>query len=147
MDSTKETSYERKSIVTSFINTLPDKTKRWIFLTSLLALVQDKKDMDENDLELIKHLNDVFKITAQPRACLFSMKIKNFIWKDIPKTIQLDNEEVNITDLAKRDLSKKEIETVGEFIKSIIPSWLKYDNDESVMNDVQLLMEQMKPAI
>lgn len=147
MDSTKETSYERKSIVTSFINTLPDKTKRWIFLTSLLALVQDKKDVDENDLELIKHLNDVFKITAQPRACLFSMKIKNFIWKDIPKTIQLDNEEVNITDLAKRDLSKKEIETVGAFIKSIIPSWLKYDNDESVMNDVQLLMEQMKPAI
>lgn len=148
-NSSDETIYEKKNLITSFINILPDKTKRWIFLTSFLALIQDKNDVDyKTDLELIKHLNEIFHISAQPRACLFSMKIKNFIWKDIPRKIKLNDEEIRITELAKRKLSEKEIETVGDFMKNTIPSWLKYDNGEYfISNDVQLLMKQIPSAI
>ncbi len=141
------TDYERKNIVTALINLLPDKTKRWIFISSFFALVQDKKDIDyETDIELIKHINETFNISVQPKACLFSMKIKNFIWKDIPKKIKLDNEEVDINELGKKHLSEKELETVGNFIKNIIPSWLAYDSSESFINDVRLLIKQI-PSI
>lgn len=148
-NSSDKTIYEKKNLITSFINILPDKTKRWIFLTSFLALIQDKNDVDyKTDLELIKHLNEIFHISAQPRACLFSMKIKNFIWKDIPRKIKLNDEEIRITELAKRKLSEKEIETVGDFMKNIIPSWLKYDNGEYfISNDVQLLIKQIPSAV
>lgn len=147
-NSSNETVCERSNLITSIINILPDKTKRWIFLTSFLALIQDKNDVDyKTDLELIKHLNEIFHISAQPRACLFSMKIKNFIWKDIPRKIKINNEEVSINELAKRNLSEKEIEIVSMFMKNIIPSWLKYDNDEYVIkNDVELLMKQIPSA-
>lgn len=140
--------YERSNLMTMLINKLPDKTKRWIFLSSLLALINNKDSISyEDDIELIKHLNDVFNLSAQPGACLFSMHIKNFIWKDTPCKIKLNNEEVSISELSKRNLSDKEIETVGIFIKNIIPSWLRYDSDVSVMNDVQLLIKQMSSAV
>lgn len=150
MDSSNSfgTDYDRKNVITALINLLPDKTKRWIFISSFLALIQDKKDIDyETDIELIKHINDIFKISVQPNACLFSMKIKNFIWKDIPRKIKIDNEEVEINELSKRHLSEKELEIVGNFIKKIIPSWLVYDSSESFMNDVQLLMKQISSAV
>lgn len=135
---------DSESLWMFFLNKLPDKTKKWIFLSSVLAVLRNVNDASlNNDAILIEKLEEIFDITAAPRACIYAMRIKHLIWKSIEDKIVLNNKEVDISELHNKKLSEIEINEIVNQIKNLVPSWLKYNNDEDMSNDVKLLVRQM----
>ncbi len=133
-----------KNIFMSILNKLPDKTKKWIFLSSVLAVLRNVNDASlNNDAILVKKLEEIFNITATPQACIYAMRIKHLIWKSIENKIVLNNKEVELSELHNKKLSEREINELVSYIKNLVPSWLKYNNDEDMSNDVKLLVRQM----
>lgn len=139
------TNGDNKTFIKDLLNMLPDRTKRWIFLSSILAVLKNVNNPTlSSDSSLIEQLEEIFSITAAPRACIFAMRIKHLIWKSIgSKTIILNCERVNVSELQNKKLTDNEINEIVTYIKNIIPSWIKYSNDEDMDNDVKLLVTQL----
>ena len=135
---------DTKTLFINLLNKLPDKTKKWIFLSSVLAVLRNVNDPNLiSDSSLVQKLEEIFSITATPRACIFAMRIKHLIWKSTESKIVLNNKEINISELHNKKLSDNEINDVVEYIKNLIPAWIKYSNEEDMNNDVRLLVQQM----
>jgi hypothetical protein len=124
-------------------NRLPRKFKRLIYVSSILGLIQQ---MQDPDMELVTKLNETFKLAEYPDAFAFPMYIKSVIWKDAlfdHVSIHSDR-NVAIGDLIKEDLNSRDCAAIGEYFATHSPSWLKYGAIDFMVNDVVLLIQQLK---
>lgn len=123
----------------------PVKSKKFIFISSILALIKSIKDPDD---ELIAKLNEIFKIVEYPNALILPMYIKNFIWKDIDKgVINLNGSNIHITDLPNLKLTEDETTIVSSFFIDKTPDWLKYASRKTMIDDVTTLINDLLPEL
>lgn len=117
-------------IIKSYI---PAKTKRLIYLSSLIAVLQKINNPGQlNSLQ--KTLSDIFKIGRHPNAIIFPMYIKSFIWTDICIETKLDISECSIPSRRQK---------IIDTIITNSPKWLMYDNQAIVRKDVELMIDSM----
>ena len=124
-------------------NNLPRRFKRLIYVSSILRLIQQVQDPD---MQLITKLNNIFKIAHSPDAFAFPMYIKSAIWKDaIDEAVYITSDkEVAIEDLISQDLSNKDCTVIGEYFANHAPTWLLYGAVDTMVNDIVMLVKQLK---
>lgn len=123
---------------------LPRRFKRLIYVSSILGLIQQMKDPD---MALVIKLNTMFKLANNPDALAFPMYIKSVIWKDVmleAVCISTTDEQVPITALLDQELNSKDCTAIGEYFARQAPAWLKYGAIDTMVNDIVLLVKQLK---
>lgn len=145
MDNTTD---EGSNFVTRYIiktckKKLPPRLKRLMYVSSILGMMQQAKDPN---MELVGKLNDVFKIAKYPEAFKFPMYIKSMIWKNMEsdKVVVSNGRSIAISDLIKTDLTNNDVALVGAYFAKNVPNWLKYGSIDLLIDDVMVLLKQVK---
>lgn len=130
-DSGYKSSFIGKYIGKIIEKRFPKKTKRLMYVSSLIAMIRGIKEPNE---KISTQLNEIFKIAEYPDAILFPIYIKSFIWKELSK------DEINILhDCYKND---KE-ETIMEYIDRLIylaPDWIRYGSLDLIKTDTMMVL-------
>ena len=139
----KHSGFFSRSFLKLLENNLPRRFKRLIYVSSILGLIQQ---MQDPDMILITKLNNVFKIAHHPDAFAFPMYIKSVIWKNTMfDVVHIGNDkEVAVCDLVNHELSNRECAAIGEYFANNAPSWLKYGAIDTMVNDIVMLVKQLK---
>jgi hypothetical protein len=124
-------------------NKLPRKVKRLIYVSSILGLMQQVRDPD---MTLVTKLNETFKLAEYPDAFAFPMYIKSVIWKDalFDQVCIHTDRNVAIGELINEDLNNRDCTAIGEYFAQQAPAWLKYGSLEVMVNDIVVLIKQLK---
>lgn len=122
---------------------LPRKYKRMIYISSILGLLEQVR---EPDMELVKKLNDIIKIAHHVEAIQGPIYIKNLIWKTFSsRTLMLsESKTIAVCDITKSELTQKECEVIGNYFANNAPKWLRYGSLGMMINDVTLLIQNLK---
>ena len=112
------------SIIETIVSRLSQKTKKMIFLLSLVSIIKIsgiKKLTMRNDDELIDKVKTIFSFNMSSFALRAPYRISNILW------IGQDINACNGSGPSE--------------ITRIMPKYLKYDSDEKIEQDVRQLLE------
>lgn len=120
---------------------LPRRVKRLIYISSILGLIQQVK---EPDMRLVDKINRVFKVANSPEAYRFPVYIKGVIWRGMCADITVGDKKVTICSLKDTVLDQEEQLRVGNYFALQAPDWLKYGSMDLMVQDVLVLIGQLK---
>ena len=109
---------------------LPDRTKRYILLTSLLKHIS--KDLNR---ESVHKLNEVMSLSSSDNALMFPIQISKVIWRGKVSQISLDN-------LDQADA----VDTLARQLTDMIPNCLQYSTYQTMYEDIKKLLVN-KPTL
>lgn len=101
---------------------IPNRTKRLIMLSSLCPVVAEKKDLTN---EYIAMLNSQLSLSREEDALKLPMAMSRSIWNGLPDEVHVVNEDPN---------------HVAYRIMAAIPNWLRYDNDNVILDELRNLL-------
>lgn len=111
----------KTKVLTSIV---PLHARRAYFMASLAKYLCDnnvpENVLAENVAAAMNHL-------VSPRSLVYFFNKKG-MWRDIPRTVNEDEKDLNYTQLA----------TIVELVVKATPDWLKYSNIRSMKKDAQL---------
>jgi len=128
----------------SFILTkiLPYKTKRLIFLSSILAGI---KNITNPDKQLLRKVNEVLEISRIDEAIALPMHYGDAIWSRLlPEGIYLKYLKypvLQLSDLDKNHLTTTELRIIANAILNSTPVWMKYGSRRTMRNDLFELID------
>lgn len=123
--------------------------RRMIFLSSLYATIQGVRNPER---ELVDKLNRVLQITTKdPSAMCAPMMVHEFIWTNVnDHNIVLSQERhavhVDELGLGSQKFKTEELVRIARYFIDRMPSWLRYDADNVMLDDVQRLVTAL-PAL
>ena len=120
---------------------LPRRTKRLIYLASLLAMIEDINNPSEL---VVKKLDELFGLANYGcKALKFPMIVHNFIWQ---KTIYTQPEtqcKDSFCALMHEKLEKNDIKELCEYFYRSTPVWLKYGSKNLMLTDIRILLKHI----
>jgi len=130
----------RKSFAAFLGQHLSGKTKRMVFLASFSARLKAESFKDSvnlaNDDETLAKLNEVMVLAHRPSAAKFPVALSKVIWQD--QTVeQITQEDVRTA----TTFTKEHLQKISARVLDAMPSWLRYDSDPVIKNDVTKLLE------
>lgn len=127
-----------------FLNeNLPRKLKRLIFLSSLLAMIEDIKNPSD---DIIKKLDELFKLAnSNEMAIGFPMYIHSFIWQKalLNSLGTKENFRERLDTLVTEKLNSRDFRELCNFFYKSTPEWLKYGSKNLIENDLRILFKNM----
>jgi hypothetical protein len=117
---------------------LPNRTKRLLFLTSLASRFINMSNFNK---ETMHKLNSLLKLCNNERAMELPIALSNIIWHG--KTSM----ELCHCDVCNVELSKELIKEMTSNILSLVPTWLKYSEDEDIKHDVEILLRNSRMLV
>lgn len=120
---------------------LPSKTKRLIYISSILGVIETCKDPDQR---LIAKLNEVFRIAKYQDSFLFPMQINQLIWPEVSNSIiDFDGKKIPLKNITQMNLSESELETIGKYFAKKSPPWLTYGSQRLMVADAASLISEV----
>lgn len=113
---------------------LPERMKRMMVISSLTAYILR---MEELDSDVIKRLNEVFKLCSLDEAMQFPILLNTLLWHN--RHIG----EVARSLMSDENVTEGKLTVLTQRIKSSVPQWLKY-NDAQLHDDVSYLLHHRK---
>lgn len=139
-----------KSIVRNYFENLaetkfPNRFKRLIYISSVLAVI---KQIKEPDQFLVDKLNSIFNIAKYSDAIFFPMYIKSFIWENIltSNVIEINGKSLFITEIAStghNPYSDEECVAMASYFSKLAPKWLRYGSENLMVHDVTTLFQHL----
>ena len=122
---------------------LPIKTKRLIYLSTLVAGIKNTKEPDES---LVKRINKALHLSDIDEAILLPMWVgKNYWGKKLSKGIFLGHlPKLHISDLDNKILSFAEMRVVANEIIKHTPDWMDYGSKRILRGDIIRLLETLQ---
>lgn len=121
---------------------LPDRFKRMIFLSSLMAYIQGTKSPDK---ELINKLNQLLHLASSSNPVMVPPLFNQQIWKQIvPRNEPLGKTGVTLAQLSEVQDYKiftSQARSVSDRIIKNTPSWLKYGSNNQMRADLMKLLQ------
>ena len=114
-----------------------------IFLSSLLAMIEDIKDPSD---EIIKKLDELFKLADHKELSIgFPMYVHSFIWeKSVYSNLDIrDKSRSQFDQVINSKLKSKEFSELCEFFYNATPKWLRYGSKNLMENDLIILFKNM----
>lgn len=109
---------------------LPRKIKRLIYLSSVIAVLDDIKNPSS---EITRKLNLLLGLSKDDAAIILPMYINSFIWGDV---IRSHPQEFN-TYQTKLKSEQMNFDDVVEFFCRNTPAWLSYGSIELLKRDLK----------
>jgi hypothetical protein len=139
----KPTIFERvgnfvnRKINKGLANTLPVKTKKLFFVSSLIASIVDIKD---SDIELLERINTKFQLSNSSEALALPIWMGVKLWKTrVPKNLCLKcvgDEPLHVlSELKGKKLTQGEMRVAANSVINCAPIWLLYGSRRSMRND------------
>lgn len=120
---------------------LPSKTKRLIYISSILGVIEASKDPDKR---LIAKLNEVFHIAKYQDSFLFPIHINRFIWPKMENVIiKCDGRDIPLKGISQTELTDKERKVISEYFFKNTPRWLSYGSKNLMVADVSSLIKEV----
>jgi hypothetical protein len=122
---------------------LPIKTKRLVYISTLVAGIKNIKEPDEF---LVKRLNKALHLCDIDEAILLPMWFgKNYWAKKLSKGIFLGQlPKLHLSDLDNKVLSFAEMRVVANEIIKHTPEWLDYGSKRILRGDIIKLLETLQ---
>lgn len=131
----KKLKYKFKNLFLKFF--IPSKTKRLIFISTILAAI---KDINEPDEKLIHRLNNLLNIADRDKAMVLPMYFGIKFWnKKLPYGItinSLPNKHFTLKDIDNKNLTLAQLRIVGNTVIHNTPDWLRYGSRRSMRTDL-----------
>lgn len=122
---------------------LPNRTKRLIFVGSLIAHIQNCNTADK---ALISKLNTLLHLCGDENALMLPMQLHQKIWRNVnidqlfeDKGFQV-NDDNGLLAINQSKYTSKKIRTLSEDIIKIMPNWLKYSSNNRMRQDLITLL-------
>ena len=121
---------------------LPRRIKRVIYVSSILALIEQINNPDDALLAKLNEILDLGKYPASAGLPMFCAK--SLIWVNCETyTVELHGKTIPITELAKEPRQEEDNMIVGRYFSNIVPKWLKYGSDDLMTRDISLLLANL----
>lgn len=130
VDAYRQVIIELKHVISEHIaNYLPQKIRKILFLSSVVAMIENENSTEE----LAQQLNRILKLTVKNKAIEFPMIIKNVIWKEKLR-------KFNETSL----IQEKNQNQIVDLFCNNAPRYLVYGNPEKMRDDLTYLFSALK---
>ena len=120
---------------------LPNRIKRMIFLSSLMAYIQGTRNPDE---EIVGKFNQLLNLSSSTRSSMVPPLMNQRIWTGIvPRTEPVGNTGITLSNLAEvKDykLFSHQARKVSDNIIKRTPYWLKYGSNKQIREDLVKLL-------
>lgn len=120
---------------------LPNRIKRLIFLSSLLAYIQGTKNPDE---ELVCKLNQLLQLSHSSKSAMVPSMLNERIWAGV---VSRDKPVANtgvvlsrLHEIQDYKILTHQARTVSDNIIKNIPYWLKYGSNKQMRSDLVKLL-------
>lgn len=115
------------------------KTRRMIFLSSIYGYILNVRTPDREHAE---KLSKVLNVARKPEALELPIAIKSVIWRNrMPSGVEVEGRTLQISDLARNDLSDQECNTFIKLIVDSMPDWLQYAKKPQMQYDLKQLVK------
>lgn len=126
-----------------FKNVLPTKTKRLIFIATLIAII---KKIDQPSDKEVQSINKIFNISSVPQAIVLPMIFAKKLWSDdiiehvyFPFSRRIKS----LTELGTYRPETDETTLIANEIITASPQWLLYSNRKEMVDDFQAMMKNL----
>ena len=118
---------------------LPRKTKRLIYVASLLGLIYHSQKPDDS---LGEKLEKLFKLGKKKESYVFPMMITSHIWTSLSpnESIEVNGKDMLIENLQSMSLDTDERRIIAKYFEKHVPNWLRYGQEELLQHDAELLL-------
>lgn len=123
------------------VSKLPPRLKRIVFIGMMMGYFNQKNDPDR---ELIKKINDTFRLADDPKAYEFPIAIKSIIWKDFNLHGALI--ETKLID-GKLLLTTESKTSICTHITDTLPTWIRYATPARIYRDTMVLINQIEDDV
>ena len=127
-----------KKMFASLLSTVPERTKRMVFLVSFSARLSPSNELDPETLD---KLNKVMALCDDNRAMGLPNYLSKVIWNG--KTAY----EICNQNVCGVRLDQETMQRITGRVKSSMPGWLQYGSDEAIQKDVELLLSNKTPLL
>jgi hypothetical protein len=122
---------------------LPKKTKRLVFLSSLIGYITKN---EEPDKELLQKINNLLALSENDRAMVLPMYISKTIWHDRIQSFDCFscvNSKTCEKTVKNMCLSHQQICRMSNAIITNIPNWMVYGTKRHIRHDVMTLLANL----
>lgn len=122
------------------IRHLPYRLRRIVFIGFVLSSLSANKSPDAN---IIKRVNDSFKLANNPKAYEFPIAVKSLVWNDFDiDSVTIETQIVN----GKKILTPECKVSLCYHITTQIPDWLRYASPQRVYTDVMVMIDNLEKS-
>ncbi len=122
------------------IRHLPCRLRRIVFIGFVLSSLSANKNPDAN---IIKRVNDSFKLANNPKAYEFPIAVKSIVWNDFDiDSLTIETQIVN----GKKILTPECKVSLCYHITTHIPDWLRYASPQRVYTDVMVMIDTLEKS-
>lgn len=118
---------------------LPDRTKRLIFISSLIANIKTDKEFDQKTLH---KLNMVMQLASNESALKLPVQLSHAIWHGRDTF-----EKYNSAIPTDHKPEKTTIADINHRILEAMPPWLRYGDDAVIEKDLCLLFNNTQTVL
>jgi hypothetical protein len=134
-----------ESLITRLIGkVLPDRMKRIIFVSSLVAHINDCKNPDK---ELLSKINTLLTLSGERGALVLPMKMHSQIWDKVELIEVFTSKNIPIDDIhqiAEYKFVKNQARLVSEELVKRTPRWLRYASNTQMRSDLIKVFNNME---
>lgn len=123
---------------------LPTKTKRLIFLSSVVASIENVTNPDK---ELLSKLNELLCLSHEKEAINLPMYVHGILWKNEIKSIKCPScfDGIgSVCDVKEMQLTKPQIRALSNVIINKTPPWMIYGTRKEIRDDLSIVFQNLK---
>jgi len=125
---------------------IPNKFKRMVFLTSLLAMLRDTRSGDER---ILKHVNHFLCLAHDDRSMNLPLYTHRWIWKGISSgdAIILNAGSVQLKEILSSKLTTDDYHTIVDYFLKTCPAWMVYSDRKTIYHDVRAMIHILNSQV